>query len=189
MKKILLTLCVGLLTLAVQAQEHMTFKGVSMGCNITTFVSQLKAKGFTVNYEADKGVILEGDFAGKSNCKVYVLPTKQSKMVWKVAVKFPEQSSWYSIKSEYKSFKESYNNKYGKGRSYEYFSDPYYDGDGYELQALRLEKCTYMTIYETAEGNIMLIIGDDKSVAVHYEDKITTAIKKREEEQSVSSDI
>jgi hypothetical protein len=46
-----------------------------------------------------------------------------------------------------------------------------------------------MTFYETAEGNIMLEISDDKSVAVHYEDKITTAIKDREEEQSVSSDI
>ncbi len=104
-------------------------------------------------------------------------------------VTFPEKVSWHSLKSEYNSFKDSYNDKYGKGRSYEYFSDPYYEGDGYELQALRLEKCTYITFYETQEGNIMLKIGDDKAVQVHYEDKLTTAAKSREAEQSVSNDI
>ena len=107
MKRILLTLCAVILAVTLNAQEHMTFKGVSLGCEITSFVSQLKAKGFTVTYNSDRGVILNGDFAGKSNCKVIVLPTNQSKLVWKVAVTFPEISSWYSLKSEYKSFKES----------------------------------------------------------------------------------
>ena len=64
MKRILITLCAVILSFSAQAQEHMTFKGVSMGCDITTFVSQLESKGFTVDYEADNGVILTGDFAG-----------------------------------------------------------------------------------------------------------------------------
>lgn len=189
MKKILLTLCVGLLTFAVQAQEHMTFKGVSMGCNITTFVSQLKAKGFTVNYESDNGVVLEGDFAGKSNCKVYVFPTKQNKMVWKVAVRFPEQSSWYSIKSEYHTFKDSYTEKYGKPESYEFFSSPYEEGDGYEMTAIRVEKCYYVSFFTTEMGTITLEIDIDKCVQVSYEDSINTAIKSKEKEASVKEDI
>lgn len=189
MKRILLTLCAVMVAVTLQAQEHMSFKGISMGGNLSTFVSALKNQGFIQEDYYDNMVILKGDFAGKSDCTIVVGATENTKSVWKVVVTFPEKVSWYSLKSEYKSFKESYNNKYGKGRSYEYFSDPYYEGDGYELQALRLEKCTYMTFYETAEGNIMLEISDDKSVAVHYEDKITTAIKDREEEQSVSSDI
>ena len=61
MKKILLTLCAVILAVTLQAQEHMAFKGVSMGCNITSFVSQLKTKGFTVEYQADNGVILKGN--------------------------------------------------------------------------------------------------------------------------------
>ena len=189
MKKILLTLCVGLLTLAVQAQEHMAFKGVSMGCNITTFVSQLKAKGFTVNYEAENGVILEGDFAGTSNCKVCVLPTKQSKMVWKVAVKFPEQSSWYSIKSEYRTFKDSYTEKYGKPESYEFFSSPYEEGDGYEMTAISVEKCHYISFFTTEMGPIALEIHKDKCVQVSYEDSINSAINSKEKEASVEEDI
>lgn len=189
MKKILLTLCAVILAVTLQAQEHMAFKGVSMGCNITSFVSQLKTKGFTVEYQADNGVILKGDFAGKSNCTVMVLPTKVNKMVWKVVVQFPEKTSWYSLKSEYNSFKESYTEKYGKPESYEFFSRPYEEGDGYEMTALGVDKCTYVSYYDTPEGNIALEISDKKCVQVAYEDAITTTIKAKEQETSVSEDI
>lgn len=189
MKRILITLCAVILSFSAQAQEHMTFKGVSMGCDITTFVSQLESKGFTVDYEADNGVILTGDFAGKSSCKVYVLPTKQSKMVWKVAVKFPEQSSWYSIRSEYRTFKDSYTEKYGKPESYEFFSSPYEDGDGYEMTAIAVEKCNYVSFFTTDIGFITLEIHKDKCVQVSYEDSINSAIKSKEKEASVVEDI
>ena len=47
MKRILLTLCAVMLAVALQAQEHMSFKGISMGGNLSTFVSALKNQGFT----------------------------------------------------------------------------------------------------------------------------------------------
>lgn len=189
MKRILLTLCAVILAVTLNAQEHMTFKGVSMGCNITSFISQLKTKGFTIEHQADNGAILKGDFAGKSGCTVIVLPTKVNKLVWKVVVKFPEKSSWYSLKSEYKTFKESYTEKYGKPESYEFFSRPYEEGDGYEMTALSVDKCTYVSYYTVPEGNIAVEISDDKCVEVHYEDAINTAIKAKEQETSVSEDI
>lgn len=189
MRRFLLAFCAIMLTMALHAQEHLTFKGIPMGSNLATFVSKLKSQGFTQEGDYGEMIIMKGDFAGKSYCTIVIGATKTTKSVWKVVVTFPEKVSWYSLKSEYNSFKESYNSKYGKGRSYEYFSDPYYEGDGYELQALRLEKCKYATFYETTEGKIMLKIGDDKAVQVHYEDKLTTAVKSKEEEQSISNDI
>ena len=189
MKKILLTLCTVILAVTLQAQEHMAFKGVSMGINITSFVSQLEAKGFTVEHQSDNGVLLKGDFAGRSACTVIVLPTKASKKVWKVVVQFPKKTSWYSLKSEYKTFKESYTEKYGKPESYEFFSRPYEEGDGYEMTALSVDKCTYASYYKIPEGTIGLEISDDKCVTVAYEDAITTAIRSKEKETSVSEVI
>lgn len=189
MKRIFLTLAAIILAVVMQAQEHMSFKGISMNTDITSFVSQLKADGFTVVYESDKGIILNGDFAGKSDCEVMVLPTQERKLVWKVVVIFPEKSSWYSLKSEYSSFKESYTEKYGKPLSYEYFSSPYEEGDGYEMTALAMEKCRYISFFLTDKGAISIEINSDKSVQVAYEDEINTREKSREQESSVMKDI
>ena len=189
MKKILLTLCTVLIVAFTQAQEHMTFKDISMNCNLTTFVSKLEAKGYKTILVEDNAAALSGNFAGKDNCTIMILSTTSSKFVWKVVVDFPEHDSWSSLKSEYKSFKESYSQKYGTPKSYEFFSKPYYDGDGYELQALRVEKCTFASFFETPSGNIMLEINKNKCVRVTYEDAINVEIKSREKEQAVSNDI
>ena len=106
MKKILLTLCTLLIVALAQAQEHMTCKDISMDCNLTTFVSKLEAKGYITKLTEANGAVMSGSFAGKDGCTIYILCTETTKSVWKVAVKFPEQSSWSSLKSEYKSFKE-----------------------------------------------------------------------------------
>ena len=188
MKKILLTICTLLIVVLAQAQEHMTFKDISMDCNLTTFVSKLEAKGYRTTLLEDDNAVLKGNFAGKDDCSIYVLCTAKSKLVWKVAVRFPEQVSWSSLKSEYKSFKELYTKKYGNPKSYEFFSDPYYEGDGYELQALRLEKCTYASFFKTDIGGIILEIGN-KNIIVHYEDAINVEIKNSEKEQAISNDI
>ena len=86
MKKILLTLCTLLIVALAQAQEHMTFKDISMDCNLTTFVSKLEAKGYRTTLLEDDNAVLKGNFAGKDDCSIYVLCTAKSKLVWKVAV-------------------------------------------------------------------------------------------------------
>lgn len=189
MKRFLLTLCAISFSLAVFAQEHMTFKGVSMDNSLSSFISQLKSKGFTLDATEDNVALLKGDFAGKSDCTIGIVATKQGKKVWKVVVYFPEETSWYSLKSEYKSFKSSYTEKYGSPKSFERFDDPYYEGDGYELQALRLEKCTYKSYYNTSKGYISVGIDKSGCVTVAYEDAINVEIKRKEAEMSVSEDI
>lgn len=182
-------ICATLITVLAQAQEHMAFKDVSMNCTVESFVSQLKLKGYTVAVLRDNSAILTGSFAGKDNCEIYVYGTDNAKMVHLVAVKFSEHVSWSSLKNEYLSFKKSYTEKYGKPKSYEFFKNPYYEGDGYELQALKLDKCTFASVFTTTGGNIMLYLSDDKCVHVGYEDSINAEIKTKERDNIVSNDI
>ena len=189
MKKLLIAICAILCAVVAQAQEHMTFKGVPMDCNLATYVAKLEAKGYKTVYTDETGSVLTGSFAGKDDCEIYVISTGVSKLVWTVVVYFPEETSWSSLKSEYNSFKQSYTGKYGVPESYEFFSSPYYEGDGYELQALGVEKCTFASYFTTTSGNITLRIGKKGQVQVAYEDAINVEIWKAEKAQIVTNDI
>lgn len=190
MKRLLLTFLFSLAsTIAIAQTEHMTFKGLPIDGKLDEFISALVNQGFTLVYEADNGAVLEGDFAGKSNCSILVLPTKISKTIWKVAVQFPKNTSWYSLKGEYKTFKASYSNKYGKPKSYEFFSKPYYEGDSYEMQALKLEKCTYISFFELEQGTISIELSPKEYVQINYEDKLNSKIATKEKNHIVDEDI
>lgn len=189
MKRILL-LTIALFSIGLaQAQEHMSFKGVPMDCDLTTFISKLNAIGYTSTIVQDDSAALEGDFAGKSDCTILVLGTAQTKQVWKVAVIFPEKSSWYSLKNEYRNMIESYTAKYGKPETYEYFLDPYYEGDGYELQAVKYKKCIYSAYFTASTGSINVYIDDTCCVMVTYEDGINVNLWKSEKENIIANDI
>lgn len=178
------------MSVCATAQEHMSFKGIPMDCDLITFVSKLEAKGFTNQRNtSETSAWVKGNFAGIDDCEILILSTSTSKLVWKVVVYFPERISWYSLKREYNNFKDSYTEKYGKPNSYEYFSQPYYEGDGYELQALKLEKCTYESFFKTTLGYICLSIYKTNQVKVSYEDAVNVILKSSEKEKKVSNDI
>lgn len=52
-----------------------------------------------------------------------------------------------------------------------------YEGDGYELQAVRKEKCTYSTFYDTPRGYIAVQISNFECLLVGYEDKINIELR------------
>ena len=80
--------------------------------------------------------------------------------------------------------------KYGNPtNNYEFFSKPYYEGDGYELSALRNEKCHYISAFETKNGVVYLEISKFKKIEINYEDKANSNIMDREKEETVIDDI
>lgn len=106
----------------------------------------------------------------------------------------PSQVSWSSTRSRYEDFKETYTKKYGKpSDSYEFFIDPYERGDGYELQAIKLEKGYYTTYWELEAGTIVVEIdalsNSDGWVKLVYEDAAGCAIQEREKSQMISDEI
>lgn len=179
-----------LLTMAFIANaqnDHLTFKGIEIDGEVSEFVKKLEAKGYTTFVEIDKAAILTGEFAGE-NAKIFVLGGKDEK-VWKIAVHFEKKSTWNDLKLSYISYKEALTKKYGEGESYEFFKPPYYEGDGYELSALKLDKCTYLTYFRTKNGSIGVEIATDNYVEITYEDKENVKLHKKKKEQMKYDDL
>lgn len=137
---------------------------------------------------------MTGPFAGFSDCQILIVCSPKTQTVWKVTAYLPDQTSWSSVESRYKDFKKRYTDKYGTpDDSYEFFTDSYYDGDGYELQAIKLEKGYYVTYWKTALGIIAVEVGASSNskgwVELGYEDKAGTAIMDKERSAIVDDDI
>ncbi|MFI3331633.1 MAG: hypothetical protein R3Y38_07490, partial [Rikenellaceae bacterium] len=175
----------------VQAQEHMEFKGIPISGHIDSFVAKLESSGFkkkTVNLN-DNACVLTGQFVGKA-CEVFVICSPKTKQVWKVAVFLPKSSGWHSIKGDYNSFKTQFTTKYGNPtNSFEFFSKPYYEGDGYEMTAIKVDKCNYMSFWTMAQGTISVAIGTTASIIFAYEDEINRKLKSVEEKSKIQDDI
>lgn len=193
MKKILITLCIIMLSFAMRAQEHMTFMGIPIDGKISTFVQKLEDKGFTYVNTGYGVTFLTGSFAGNRDCIILVFSSIKSLTVWKIFVVFPSKSSWESLKNEYQTMKSLYSRKYGEPNIYEFFISPYYEGDGYEMTAISIGKAHYESFFKTNDGYIRLAIDNGEYgsgyVTVGYEDGINVKIKSQEEESSISEDI
>ena len=167
-----------------------------MNMKVDAFSTELIQKGYSLSYvkEDSSACILNGTFAGKDDCSIFVLGTPKSKTVWKVSILFPETKSWYSVKNSYMTLVESYKKKYGSPQKhFEFFSSPYKEGDGYEISAISLEKCHYVSMFE--KDNVTIVIKIDKGdvraacINVSYEDKINLELMKKEKSEIVDDDI
>lgn len=147
MKKVFLILIAIIIAIAANAQSHLQFMGIDIDGNCSSFVQKLSAKGFTLKENIETGgAIMHGTFTGK-NVEVYILVTPISKQVMSVSVYYPKDNSWSSIKYDYFKLKNSFKQKYPLEKEFEFFSNPYYEGDGYEMQAVQNDKCHYVSFF------------------------------------------
>ena len=195
MKKILAALFISLIALSVSAQNHLKIKGIPIDGNINTFVNKLKNAGLKQNTlfsESLGRTILEGDFAELHNCKWAFLSTKNG-TVCKVIIMSDYITGWFSCKEKYNEMKALLNTKYELIGSYEYFKNPYYDGDGYELSALSQKKGDWQCFFKCEEGVINLVLDavDTREgyINISYEDNINMAKYTEEREKRISDDI
>lgn len=192
MKNILVILGISLLsTISVVAQsDHLTFKNIPIDGTIETFIKKMEENGFQQTYLAgdESGAVMEGEFVNMK-CEIFILASPKTKYVWKVLVKLPEETSWYSLKSDYFKYKKAYTEKYGKSTDYEFFSKPYYEGDGYELQALRMDKCSYSAFFNTDNGSLSVSIGKEGCIQLSYEDKENANKRSNEKNDTIQEDI
>lgn len=189
MKRILMLLGVAfcLMNSAV-AQEHLYFRGVPISGKMDDFVSKMKSLGFAVKQAGDDMVVMEGRFTGK-DAELLIMATQRTKTVWKVSVDISDAISWGSLRNSYLDYKALYGQKYGKGSSSELFSEPYYEGDGYELQALRDGRCQYVTSFKTATGVITVKLTEEHALRLSYEDSVNSELMITEKETSVLDEI
>lgn len=158
------------------------FMGIEVDGSRADITSQFKSKGFIVSREkADENSI---KFTGKINgmqIEVFAAFTTTSNKCWALMVYLPEQTNWYDIKRQYNEYLQILIDKYGKpNSSYDFFSSPYYEGDGYEMSALALGKCTYAAFWEKQ----YIQISKFKQVKIQYENPENSALDDKEKEKN-----
>ena len=164
------------------------FMGIPIEGDAVIFINKLKVKGFKVlNYDANV-TTMSGVFLGTLTNSIMIVHTPKTKQVWKVGVYMPEQYTWSSLKFEYQTLLSKLNNKYGEpSSSYFSFTSPYEEGDGFELNAVQMEKSNIVAWWDltftdgTPSGLIMLEMTKWKQNSITWENSINTALKKKEQ--------
>ncbi len=172
------------------------FMGIPIEGDAVLFINKLKAKGFKVkNYDATI-TTMSGVFLGSFTDEIRIIHTPKSKKVWKVSVFMPEQAGWSSLKFEYASLLSKLNNKYGEpSSSYFSFLSPYEEGDGFEMNAVTLDKTNIvawwnLTYQDGAEsGTIMLEMTKWKQNKISWENAVNAALKEKEQAELEAGEL
>ncbi len=160
------------------------FDGVNISGDLPSAISQYKAKGYTLSKPITNGAILKGKI-GNTEIELYLFTTPKSKKVYKATIYLPIRETWYSIKQNYIDYLQVLTNKYGSPQqSYDFFSKPYFEGDGYEMSALGLEKCTFSAYWLNIDNtSIVIEISKFKQVKISYENNVNQKIASAERDE------
>jgi hypothetical protein len=155
--------------------------GIKVGGTREEVIYKFRAKGFTVvKNRADENTVIMAGKAGSMPIELYASFTPISGKCWALTVYLPEQTSWYSLKNQYEEYLEIMTSKYGRpNSSYSSFITPYYEGDGYELSALKLEKCIYSAFWNTCYIQMSKYL----QVKIQYENTINSGLLDAERER------
>lgn len=172
--------------------KHLLFKNIPIAGDINDFIGQLQSIGYELEQPFNpvyKLAVLRGSFAGNTDCAIVAFSTPKSHLTKGVMIHLREHQVWYNLKDQYEKIKSQLSKKYGTPESYEYFLDPYYEGDGYELTALGSDHCTYSSTFELENGKVILFLTSDAKVSIMYQDKINAEIADVEEESIADDDF
>lgn len=195
MKKNLTVIIIMLLSIITNAQngnDHISFQGISFSVPLNKFIEQLKQKGYDFIGKSENDPtfnLVEGQFLNEK-CTISIISTKNEKVGQLFITLGEAHDSWYSIKGRYEDLKKIFIKKYGNPKkSYEYFKDPYYEGDGYELQAVKKGKCIHILVFFIPNGSITIAMDKDCKLLIVYEDEKNMKIRKQEQDAKSLEDI
>ena len=153
--------------------ESPTFADIQWGASKEEVRKQLTVKGFSPGaLDKDGDFKFEGSLLGyKTQGLALFSDSKVAKIV--VRILTPNNKAI----DTYGSMKGILADKYGKPeKDFKFFIKPYYEGDGYEEQAIRLGKATFASFWP----GILLEINEVLTVQVNYEsDAWEAEVKKR----------
>lgn len=153
--------------------NHFEFKGVTINGSKDEVADSLQKQGYEFVDGGEDGILLNGKFAGIDNCQILVNASQHTHQTYSVSVFTPEALTWWSVKADYDRIKEMLRKKYGRpSSSTEFFSNPYVEGDGYELTALSTGNAMFVTSFSSKDGDITLHITQRAQLFISYKDKI-----------------
>lgn len=181
MKKLLIVAFALTLFTSINAQS---FDGVEVRGTLSTIVPKYKAKGYVVRSLKDEYCVMDGYVAGKA-VELFIYVTPITKVVFKVNVYLPKRENWITLKNEYVEYVNILKQKYGEwDNTYYSFNDPYYDGDGYEMSAVQLDKVNFFTVWLNRSGaNYAVQITKFKQVMITYENDANVTIGQNERDR------
>lgn len=186
MKNILFFIALLVTPCFIHAQEHLDFRGVPIDGNLENMVTELVKLGYE---KTEVPNALTGKFIGKECILVIDTSEFADNNVQMVGVVFNNMEDWRTIKGEFLSIEDMYTKKYGKPTSeIKRFYRPYEEGDGYEMLAIKKNKCTYSTQWDLNNGKIIITIGDG-NILIGYQDKINSEKGEKAEEQAYINEI
>jgi hypothetical protein len=168
MKKIfilsLLILCCNLLF----SQEFM---GVKVDGKLNDVVLKFKAKGFVSQKNDIPDIAVMQGNTGSKEVQIIIISTPLSNTVWKFSVYLPKRTSWYYLKSDYEEYVDLISQKYGQPtKDFNFFVSPYFEGDGYEMTAVAIDKCRYSTFW--LDKGLSVQISSVGSINISYENNV-----------------
>jgi hypothetical protein len=198
MLKSVLSLSVFCMTIIVSAspgnceKPTITFQNLLFGDTPSLVISKLKK--FTLKQHRAKSVVFTGTVGGK-DAEIFAVFTPKSQKLWKVVVDFAEADgvSYNDLKSHWNGYVKILTEKYGEpDKRYEFFTSPYFEGDGYETQALRLGKANSDAFWDsgaTGAGGMSCAITKYLEIRISYEDEYFSKIDDQEKDSSLKDDL
>lgn len=184
MKKLIVLIAV--IIFSAPAMFGQTFNGIKIDGSLTDFVAKMKAKGYEYLRSIDGNTVVMSGMLNSDQVEFWISGTPKTKKVWKLSIYFSKVDTWYTIKSDYDKSKQMLTSKYGEpNKEYEFFSNPYYDGDGYEMTAVRVEKATFASYWiNEGEGyNLGVTITKFCQIRISYENSKNYALLDQERNQ------
>ena len=152
-----------------------TFLGIKVEGSVFKIVEKLEAQGYTKISDLDEII---GLIKAQDKINLIYFNYKNESLIWKAVVIKPSSSNWYTLKRRYFEMKDMLSIKYGAvNKEIEQFLSPYYDGDGYEAQAISLQKCIYASFwYPDTLSSILLHIWRDGTLGISYENEANSKL-------------
>ncbi len=139
--------------------EHLEFMGIPIDGPLETFVEKLESKGLKRGTDLETAFLMEGNFAGYSDCSIYIYSSGRDDYVYMVAASIIG-TTWNTLSSCYFYLKNMLSQKYGVPsqhvETFESMQQPTSDTE--RMYYLQLNKCNYETVFSLPNGSISLKI-------------------------------
>jgi hypothetical protein len=142
------------------------FADVPWGSNPNAVQQLLMAKGYTFNQMDDQGDLeFEGNLIGYPATILMMMSGGQLVKAF-VTLITPD----HKARSVYTDLKTTLRRKYGQpSNEFQFFQDPYADGDGFEDLAISVGMATYATYWTHGDASVSIQISEGLNVDIVYE--------------------
>ena len=157
MKKLFAITIALLMTIAVCAQEHLSFKGIPITGSIESFCKQLSSKGFNYLGTDNNIYFFKGVFTGQEST-ILVTGTDEGSNVFAVGVVFEASKEWKILKQTYEYYKDLYTRKYGEPAASKEYNPANDDSNTALMAEVHHGTIKYGSLWEVEGGDIEIYI-------------------------------